>query len=77
MAVSALDLQIARRLADVGLDPADFGEPDQAWRRLHACFGRRATLIDRYALEAARRGVGAEQLDADERVKLTREVLAI
>jgi GrpB-like predicted nucleotidyltransferase (UPF0157 family) len=77
MAAPALDPQLARRLAEVGLDPADFGEPGQAWRRLHARFGRRTTLIDRYALEAARRGVGAEQLDRDERAKLTREVLAV
>jgi GrpB-like predicted nucleotidyltransferase (UPF0157 family) len=77
VASSVLDPQLARRLAEVGLDPSDFGEPCQAWRRLHARFGRRTTLIDRYALEAARRGVGAEQLDRDERARLTREVLAI
>jgi GrpB-like predicted nucleotidyltransferase (UPF0157 family) len=72
-----LDPQLARRLAEVGLDPADFGEPGQAWRRLHARFGRRATLVDRYALEAARRGVRPEQLDRDERARLTREVLSV
>jgi GrpB-like predicted nucleotidyltransferase (UPF0157 family) len=77
MAASALDPQLARWLADVGLDPADFGEPGQAWRRLHSRFGRRVTLVDRYALEAARRGVRPEQLDRDERARLTREVLAI
>jgi GrpB-like predicted nucleotidyltransferase (UPF0157 family) len=71
------DPQLARRLADVGLDPADFGEPGQAWRRLHSRFGRRATLIDRYALEAARRGVRPEQLDRNERARLTREVLSV
>jgi hypothetical protein len=42
---------LARRLSEVGLDPVDFGDPSEAWRRLHARFGRRATLIDRYALE--------------------------
>jgi GrpB-like predicted nucleotidyltransferase (UPF0157 family) len=72
-----LDPQLARRLADVGLDPADFGEPGQAWRRLHSRFGRRVTLVDRYALEAARRGVRPEQLDPDERARLTRDVLSV
>jgi GrpB-like predicted nucleotidyltransferase (UPF0157 family) len=72
-----LDRQLARRLSEVGLDPADFGDPGQAWRRLHARFGRRATLIDRYALEAVRLGVGPEQLDTGERARLTREVLAV
>jgi GrpB-like predicted nucleotidyltransferase (UPF0157 family) len=76
-AASSLDPQLARRLADVGLDPGEFGEPGQAWRRLHSRFGRRATLIDRYALEAARRGVRPEQLDRDERARLTREVLSV
>ena len=77
MPASALDPQLARRLADVGLDPADFGEPGQAWRRLHDRFGRRVTLIDRYALEAANRGVRPDQLESDERALLTREVLAV
>jgi GrpB-like predicted nucleotidyltransferase (UPF0157 family) len=74
---SSLDPQLARRLADVGLDTADFGDPGQAWRRLHSRFGRRATLVDRYALEAARRGVRPEELDRDERARLTREVLSV
>jgi GrpB-like predicted nucleotidyltransferase (UPF0157 family) len=43
---------------------------------LHDRFGRRATLIDRYALEAARRGLRPEQLAPEERARLTREVLA-
>ena len=73
----SLDPLLARRLSEVGLDPGDFGEPGQAWRRLHARYGRRVTLIDRYALEAARRGVRPEQLDAEERARLTREVLAV
>lgn len=77
MAASPLDPQLARRLADVGLDPLDFGEPRQAWRRLHSRFGRRVTLIDRYALEAARRGVRPDQLDRNERARLTREVLSV
>lgn len=71
-----LDSQLTERLVAVGLEPGDFGHPGQAWRRLHERFGRRVTLIDRYALEAASRGVGPEQLDRDERGRLAQEVLA-
>ena len=77
MDASHLDPSLAHRLAEVGLDPACFGDPQQAWQRLHERFGRRATLIDRYALEAARRGVRPEQLAAEERTRVTREVLAV
>ena len=72
-----LDSSLADRLDQVGLDPADFGDPQQAWQLLHDRFGRRATLIDRYALEAARRGVRPEDLDRDQRARLTREVLSV
>lgn len=72
-----LDSSLAHRLEEVGLDPADFGDPQQAWQLLHDRFGRRATLIDRYALEAARRGVRPEDLDRDQRARLTREVLSV
>lgn len=72
-----LDPALAERLADVGLDPADFGDPRRAWQRLHDRFGRRVTLVDRYALEAAGRGVAPDQLDREERARLTREVLAV
>jgi GrpB-like predicted nucleotidyltransferase (UPF0157 family) len=72
-----LDSSLADRLEEVGLDPADFGDPRQAWQRLHDRFGRRATLIDRYALEAAHRGVRPEDLDRDQRARFTREVLSV
>ncbi|MGH2451770.1 MAG: GrpB family protein [Candidatus Limnocylindria bacterium] len=77
MVASPLDPSLARRLADAGLDPSDFGNPAEAWLRLHSRFGRRATLLDRYALEAARRGLRPEQLDRDERARLAREVLMV
>jgi GrpB-like predicted nucleotidyltransferase (UPF0157 family) len=76
-AVSPLDPSLVSRLEEIGLDPAEFGDPHEAWRRLHDRFGRRASLIDRYALEAAARGVLPEQLSQDERARLTREVLSI
>ncbi len=71
----ALDPDLIRRLDAVGLDPAHPGDPAEAWRRLHERFGARATLLDRYALEAAHRGVRPEELDADDRRRLTLEVL--
>jgi GrpB-like predicted nucleotidyltransferase (UPF0157 family) len=74
---SLLDPSLVDRLKEVGLDPAKFGDPQRAWQRLHERFGRRATLIERYALEAACRGVRPEQLSTEERARLTREVLAV
>lgn len=72
---SGLDPKIVDRLREVGLDPADPGDPAAAWRRLHERFGTRATLIDRYALEAAHRHVRPEELSVEDRRRLTMEVL--
>lgn len=70
-----MDQLLARRLRAGGVDPADGGDPGTAWRRLHERFGPRATLLDRYALEAAARGIEVDDLDEDVRARLTREVL--
>jgi GrpB-like predicted nucleotidyltransferase (UPF0157 family) len=72
-----LEPDLARKLEDVGLDPADPGDASVAWHRLHENFGPRATLLDRYALEAAQRGLRPEALSADERRRLTLEVLTV
>ena len=77
MNAKLLDTQLVRHLNQVDLDPPDFGDPQRAWQRLHDRFGRRVTLIDRYALEACSRGIAPEQLARDERARLTREVLAV
>jgi GrpB-like predicted nucleotidyltransferase (UPF0157 family) len=66
---------LAARLRGVGLDPAAPGDPGEAWHRLHERFGPRATLIDRYALEAAARAVPVEDLAPELRERVTREVL--
>lgn len=71
----SIDADLRHRLRAVGVDPDAFGDPGEAWHRLHRHYGRRATLIDRYALEAARRGVGPDRLDAELRARLTVEVL--
>lgn len=70
-----LDPPLAERLRTIGLDPTAFGDPGDAWRRLHERFGPRVTLIDRYALEAAHHGVRPDQLDADARARLQAETL--
>ena len=70
-----LDPVLAERLRSIGLDPAAFGDPSDAWRSLHERFGRRITLIDRYALEAAHRGIHLDQLDIDTRARLQAETL--
>ena len=69
-----MDPNLAARLAAAGVDPAAPGDPKEAWRRLFAAFGPRATLIDRYALEAASRGVAVEGLPAEDRREMAREV---
>lgn len=71
----SLDPDLYQRLQIVGVDPDHFGDPEMAWERLHQRYGRRATLIDRYELEAAHRGVGADELDQQLRARLTAEVL--
>ena len=75
--MTELDSLLAGRLRTAGIDPAAFGDPAEAWRRLRERFGPRATLIDRYALEAAHRGLHVEQLPADVRAQLGAEVLRV
>jgi GrpB-like predicted nucleotidyltransferase (UPF0157 family) len=67
--------ELASRLVEVGLDPASFGDPAEAFAQLHARFGRRATLVDRYELEAVVRGVGPAALDSELRARLALEVI--
>ncbi|HXG76114.1 MAG TPA: GrpB family protein [Gaiellaceae bacterium] len=70
-----MDRRLRALLAEVGLDPDAFGDPAAAFARLHARFGRRATLVDRYALEAAARGTDPDALDRETRARLAREVI--
>ena len=75
--LKAIDGLLAARLTEVGLDPDELGDPAAAFARLHARFGRRATLVDRYALEAAVLGVRPDELDPELRARLAREVLPL
>lgn len=67
---------LAARLTSAGVDPADPGDPAAAWRRLLTAFGPRATLVDRYALEAHARGLAVVDLPPRDREEMWREVLA-
>ena len=70
-----LSPDLVQRLAEVGLGPGAIDDPAAAWTRLHARFGTRATLIDRYELEAAARGIRPEDLPPEERQRLALDVL--
>ena len=72
-----MDDRLAARLAEVGLDPSAFGDPADAFALLHARFGRRATLVDRYSLEAVTRGIDPGDLGAEQCARLAREVLPL
>jgi len=61
------------RLAAAGVEPG--AAPVDAWRRLRAVEGSRATFIDLYDLVAAPRGLAANELPLAERVSLARSVM--
>ena len=71
----ALPADLVARLRAAGVDPDAITDPKDAWARLHAAHGLRATLVDRYELEAAHRGIAADTLEPDLRDRLTSEVL--
>ena len=68
---------LAARLTAAGVDPAEPGDPAAAWRRLLTAFGLRATLVDRYALEAHARGLAVADLPPRDREEMWREVMAL
>jgi GrpB-like predicted nucleotidyltransferase (UPF0157 family) len=71
-----VDAVLEAKLHDVALSAHNFGDPAVAWQRMHDRFGTRATLLDRYVLEAVARGITVEDLTAEERVRLQRQVLS-
>jgi GrpB-like predicted nucleotidyltransferase (UPF0157 family) len=72
-----VDPDLRRRLAEVGIDLGAVGDPALAWRRLSDAFGPRATLLDRYALEAEARGVAVGDLSASDRRQMAMEVFRV
>jgi GrpB-like predicted nucleotidyltransferase (UPF0157 family) len=65
---------LADRLAAAGV--TDTAEPMEAWLKLHAAEGSRATVIDLYELTAAPRGLAAHELPRSERFALARQAMA-
>lgn len=66
---------VFRKLAAAGIPAGD--DPGPTWLRLHHAIGRRATLIDRYELEASALGVAVADLSFDDRVRMQMEVLPV
>ena len=69
-----VDEALSRRLRAAGVDLA--GDPAAAWRGLFDAEGLRATLIDRYEIEAAARGIPVSALPEGDRRRLAGEVLS-
>ena len=69
-----LDSALAERLSAAGVDLSLLFSPGlgpwEAWLRLRDHGGRKATLVDLYALEAASRGIGPDALTASDRSRL-------
>lgn len=73
MRLAALEPGLAEHLASAGVK--DLADPGEAWPRLHAKEGRSATLVDRYAIEAAARSITIDEMTEDDKVRLRGEVL--
>jgi GrpB-like predicted nucleotidyltransferase (UPF0157 family) len=72
-----MDARLVARLRAAGLEPAAITDPASAWRQLHEVERPRATLIERYAIEAFVRGDAPGDLDATTRATLAVEVLTV
>ncbi len=70
-----MDDKLQEHLDRLGL--ADIEDPQAAWLALHAEIGARATLLHRYQLEAASRGVGVAELAGPDRREMQRQVLPV
>lgn len=70
-----MDEGLKHKLRAAGLHEGNFGDPAVAWQRLHDRFGTRATLLDRYSLEAAARDIAVDDLDPDLKERLTLETI--
>jgi len=66
---------LADRLRRAGVDPSNISDPGAAWQQLHDEIGGRATVIDRYELEAHHRGIAVDEIPADERRAIAMRVM--
>jgi GrpB-like predicted nucleotidyltransferase (UPF0157 family) len=71
-----VDADLVQRLRAAGVERDTLADPAASWQRLHDAEGTRATLLDRYALEAAARGIAVEELSDELRSRLALEVIA-
>ena len=70
-----MDDRLVERLRAAGVDPDQVDDAHEAWLRLHQHSGLRATLIDRYALEAHVREVSPDELSPQDRKRIARPVI--
>jgi GrpB-like predicted nucleotidyltransferase (UPF0157 family) len=68
---------LADRLRRAGVDPSNISDPGAAWQQLHDEIGGRATVIDRYELEAHHRGIAVDEIPPGERNEIARSVLRV
>lgn len=71
-----LSARLAQRLREAGLDP-DAADPDDAFRRLLEHLGDRATVADRYELEAHHLGTTVGELSAERKAELAAWVTSL
>jgi len=71
-----MESELAGRLRSAGIDPQAFPDPRRAWEALALAEGERATLLDRYALEAEHLGIDPVRLSPEARSRLAEQVLS-
>ncbi len=74
-ATRTTDGGLARRLRRAGIVPGS--DPFQTWCQLRRAEGRRATVVDLYAIAAAPRGIPPEQLPLAERGDLAARAMRV
>ena len=71
-----MDRELRNRLTEAGVDTDHIGDSSYAWRLLHERFGGKATILDRYAIEADQLGINPRDLPGAVRETLAAEVMA-
>jgi GrpB-like predicted nucleotidyltransferase (UPF0157 family) len=72
-----MNRELRNQLTQLGIDPATINDPHAAWLELFGAVGERATLIERYEIEAAVRGVAVTELTDEDRERMRLEVLPV
>lgn len=69
--------QLREQLTKLGIDTTSIEDPSAAWLALFDSIGQRATLIERYEIEAAHQGIAVEDLSDADRMRMRRQVLPV